>query len=40
MEQIVQRLGGVVIERISLPDTFVPDGLGYQVLVVVLPVKF
>ncbi|GAA3097114.1 hypothetical protein GCM10017687_04750 [Streptomyces echinatus] len=40
MEQIVQRLGGVVIERISLPDTSVPDGLGYQVLVVVLPVKF
>jgi hypothetical protein len=39
MEQIVQRLGGVVIERISLPDTSVPDGLGYQVLVVVLPIK-
>ncbi|MDX3839525.1 peptidoglycan-binding domain-containing protein [Streptomyces europaeiscabiei] len=40
MEQIVKRLGGVVIERISLPDTSVPDGLGYQVLVVVLPIKF
>ncbi|MEV6808297.1 hypothetical protein [Streptomyces sp. NPDC051132] len=40
MEQIVQRLGGVVIERISLPDPTVADGLGYQILVVVLPVKF
>jgi hypothetical protein len=40
MEQIVQRLGGVVIERLSLPDTSVPDGLGYQILVVVLPIKF
>ncbi|WP_406099829.1 peptidoglycan-binding protein [Streptomyces sp. NBC_01013] len=39
MEQIVQRLSGVVIERISLPDTSVPDGLGYQILVVVLPIK-
>ncbi|MER6807658.1 hypothetical protein ABT299_00135 [Spirillospora sp. NPDC000708] len=40
MEQIVQRLGGTVIESISLPDTSVPDGLGYQILVVVLPAKF
>jgi hypothetical protein len=29
-EQIVQRLGGVVIERISLPDTSAADGLGYR----------
>jgi hypothetical protein len=39
MEQVVQRLGGVVIERISLPDKTVPDGLGFQILVVVLPPK-
>lgn len=39
MEKVVQRLGGVIIERISLPDKSVPDGLGYQILVVVLPMK-
>jgi hypothetical protein len=37
MEEIVARMGGTVIERDSLPDPTVPDGLGFQVLVVVLP---
>jgi hypothetical protein len=37
MEQIVQRLGGAVIERISMPFKSSPDGLGAEILVVVLP---
>jgi hypothetical protein len=37
MEQIVARMGGTVIERDSLPDPSQADGLGFQILVVVLP---
>ena len=37
MEAAVQRLGGTVIERFSLPDPEEADGLGFQILVVVLP---
>ena len=39
MERVIQRLGGAVIERISLPDKTVPDGLGFEIFVVVLPPK-
>ena len=40
MEGVIQRLGGVVIERLSIPDPEAADGLGLQVFVVVLPPRF
>lgn len=40
MEGVIQRLGGVVIERISIPDPSAADGLGYQIFVAVLPPRF
>lgn len=37
MQRVVERLGGVVIEQVSLPDPRTADGLGFQILVVILP---